>query len=301
MNLKDYLIFFRTPNLLMIIFIQLILKYVLFQKFNLTTTLDDFHFSILVASTVLIALAGYIINDINDIKTDLINKPTKVFVSKKLSHKNADTLFLVFNFLGLLAGYYLSYSINKVSFFAIFIIASLLSYLYSIKLKKYVLLKNLIVSFLVFLSVFIVGLYDIVPATSNYNNQDQWNVFNLVLKISVFAFLLTFLREIIKDLMDIEGDKKNNMRTLPIVIGIGKTKALIIITGIITLIAVAYFAISLYSTNQYVTYYLIGLVLIPLIYFILIISNTYTKKEFAKLSNLLKIIMLLGMFFVFLY
>ena len=301
MNLKDYLIFFRVPNLLMIIFIQLILKYVLFQKFNLTTTLDDFHFSILVASTVLIALAGYIINDVNDIKSDLINKPSKVFVSKKISLKNADILFLVFNFLGLLAGYYLSYSINKISFFAIFIIASLLSYLYSIKLKRYVLVKNLIVSFLVFLSVFIVGLYDIVPATSNYNNQDQWNVFNLVLKISIFAFLLTFLREIIKDLMDYDGDKKNKIKTLPIVIGIGKTKALAILAGLFTLIVVAYFAISIYSTNQYVSYYLIGLVLLPLIYFILKISNSSTKKEFLKLSNLLKIIMLLGMFFVFLY
>lgn len=301
MKIKDYLLFFRVPNLLMIVFIQVILKYVLFQKFNLTTSLDNFHFSILVISTVFIALAGYIINDIYDVKPDLINKPKKVFVSKKITQKSADTFFLVFNFMGLLLGYYLSYSINKISFFAIFIIASLLSYLYSIKLKKQFLFKNLIVSFLVFLGVFIVGLYDIVPATSNYNNQDQLNVFNLVLKISIFAFLLTLIREIVKDLVDIKGDKENKIRTLPIVIGIGKTKALSILIGIFTMVAVAYFAISFYSLYQYASYYLIGFVLLPLIYFILKVSSSSSKNEYTKLSNLLKIIMLLGILIVFFF
>ena len=113
----------------MIVLIQLLLKFVLFEKFDLTLALNTFQFSILVLSTVLIALAGYIINDLNDIKIDNINKPEMVFVGKKISKKGADTLFLIINFSGLLLGYYLSYSIDEISFFAVFIIASLLSYL----------------------------------------------------------------------------------------------------------------------------------------------------------------------------
>ena len=294
MQLKDYLIFFRVKNLLMIVLIQLFIKYILFNKFNLTLSLDNFQFSILVLSTVLIALAGYIINDLNDIKADKINKPQKVFAGKLLSVQKADTLFLIFNFIGLALGYYLSYSIDKISFFAIYIIASLLAYLYSIKLKKMLLVKNLVVSFLVFLSIFIVGLYDIVPATSAYNNLGQLNVFNLVFKISIFAFLLTLLREMIKDIEDMEGDKKTGIKSFPIVFSIGKTKIIIYIIAILTLASIDYFAINLYRSNTIASLYLLIVVSLPLVFFMVKLYRSKSKLEFNKLSNLLKIIMFLG-------
>ena len=295
MRLKNYFIFFRGKNLLMILLIQLLLKYILFEKFNLTLSLDNFHFALLVLSTILIALAGYIINDINDIKADKINKPLKVFAGKLLSMQKADTLFLIFNFVGLLLGYYISYSLDKISFFAIFIIASLLSYLYSIKLKKMVFTKNLIVSFLVFLGIFIVGLYDIVPSTSAYNNQGQLDVFNLVLKISVFAFLLTLLREIVKDIEDVEGDKKAGIKSLPIVLSIHKTKIIIYGIAILTLASIDYFAINLYKSNTIASLYLLIVVSLPLLYFMVKLYGSKSKLEFHKLSKLLKIIMILGM------
>ncbi len=294
MRLKDYFIFFRVKNLLMIILIQVLIKYILFAKFNLTLSLDNFHFSVLVLSTVLIALAGYIINDLNDVKEDNINKPQKVFVGKLVTKQRADNLFLALNFTGLLLGYYLSYSIDEISFFAIYIIASLLSYLYSIKLKKMLLIKNLIVAFLVFLSIFIVGLYDIVPATSAYNNQGQLDVFNLVLKISVFAFLLTFLREIVKDIEDLEGDKKVGIKSLPLVLSINKVKIIIFAIALLTLVFIDYFAFNLYKTKTIASLYLLIIVSIPLLYFMIKLKNAKKKLEFNKLSTLLKIIMLLG-------
>ena len=295
MQLKDYFIFFRVKNLLMIVLVQLLVKYVLFDKFNVTLSLDNFHFSLLVLSTVLIALAGYLINDLNDIKADKINKPLKVFTGTLLSTQKVDTLFLIFNFIGLLLGYYISYSIDKISFFAIFIIASLLSYLYSIKLKKMLLIKNLIVSFLVFLSIFIVALYDIVPATSSYNNQGQLDVFNLVFKISVFAFLLTLLREIVKDIEDVEGDKKAGIKSFPIVFSIAKTKIIIYLIAILTLVSIDYFAFNLYEINMIASLYLLIIVSLPLIYFMVKLYGAKSKLQFNKLSKLLKIIMFLGM------
>ncbi len=283
----------------MIVLIQLLIKYVLFGKFYLTLSLDNFHFSILILSTVLIALAGYIINDINDIKADKVNKPKKVFVGKSISKQRADNLFLIFNFIGLLLGYYLSYSLDKISFFSIFIIASLLSYLYSIKLKKMIFLKNLIVSFLVFLSIFIVGLYDIVPGTSAYNNQSQFDVFNLVFKLAVFAFLLTLLREIVKDIEDMKGDKIIGIRSLPIVLSIDKVKIIIYVISLITLVSIDYFAFTLFKVNYFASLYLLTIVSIPLLYFMVKIYKSKTKFEFNKLSNLLKIIMLLGILTIF--
>jgi 4-hydroxybenzoate polyprenyltransferase len=283
----------------MIVLIQLLIKYVFFNKFNVTLSLDNFHFSLLVISTVLIALGGYIINDLNDIKADKINKPPKVFVGRLLTKQKADYLFLIFNFIGLLLGYYISYSIDKISFFAIYIIASLLSYLYSIKLKKMLLIKNLIVSFLVFLSIFIVALYDIVPATNAYNNQGQLEVFNLLFKISIFAFLLTLLREMIKDIEDIEGDKKAGIKSLPIVFSINKTKIIIYAITILTLVSIDYFAINLYIFNAIASLYLLIVVSLPLIYFMVKLYMSKSKREFNKLSKLLKIIMFLGMLTIF--
>ena len=164
----------------------------------------------------------------------------------------------------------------------------------SIKLKKMLLVKNLIVAFLVFLSIFIVGLYDIVPATSAYNNQGQLDVFNLVLKISIFAFLLTFLREIVKDIEDLKGDKEVGIKSLPLVLSINKSKIIIFVIALLTLVSIDYFAFNLYKTNTIASFYLLIIVSLPLLYFMIKLKGSKTKPEFNKLSKLLKIIMLLG-------
>ena len=294
MRIKDYLTFFRWKNLLIIILIQFLLKFVLFQKFNLSTSLNNLHFYLLTFSTICIAIAGYIINDINDVRADEINKPNKVFVGNKISFSKANNLFLVLNSIGLLVGFYLTIYINKNSFFIIYIIASLLLYRYAVDLKKRLIISNMTVSFVVFLSIVIVAIFDLVPATNNYNNQSQIQVFNIVLVISAFAFFLTLLREIVKDLEDIEGDKKIKAKTLPIVYNENVTKIILVILGVIPLLGIIYFAYSLFETNQYLTYYLIAFVSLPLLYFLVKIFNSNTKEAYHKLSGLLKVIMLLG-------
>ncbi|NOQ92904.1 MAG: prenyltransferase, partial [Flavobacteriaceae bacterium] len=104
MKLKDYFNFFRWKNLMIIILIQVLIKFNLFQKFELSTTLDNIHFGILVLSIICVAIAGYIINDVHDVEADKINKPNKVYVSKKISVKKANNLFVIINSIGLLLG-----------------------------------------------------------------------------------------------------------------------------------------------------------------------------------------------------
>lgn len=299
MGLKDYLIFFRWKNLLMIILIQLIIKYVLFQKFELSTSLDNLHYILLIIATLFIAIAGYIINDVQDIEADKINKPSKVFVGKKISVAKANNLFIVINSVGLLLGFYLSIYIDKNSFFIIFILVSFLLYRYAIDLKKKLILGNITVAFIVFLSIMIVGFIDIVPVTNNYNNTIQFQVFKILLIISGFAFMLTLLREIIKDLEDKKGDKKINAKTMAIVFGDKKTKNILVFLNIIPLIGISYIAYTLYKTSLYTSIYLIVFVNLPLLYFMLKTTQSKTKKDFQKISNLLKIIMLLGILSIF--
>lgn len=300
MKIKDYLNFFRWKNILMIILIQLLIKSVLFQKFNINYTLDTLHFTLLTISTVFIAIAGYIINDIQDVEADLINKPDKVYAGKKISIPKANNLFLTFNSIGVLLGFYLSIYISKNSFFIIFIISSLLLYRYAIDLKKKLVIGNLTVAFVVFLSIFIVVIFDIVPATNTYNNQTQIQVSKLVFILSCFAFFLTLLREIIKDLEDKKGDLKIAAKTLPIVFGDNKTKKIVFVLSFIPLFFLLYFAYTLYKENILAALYLTIIVASPLCYFIWKINRSNTKKDYHNLSNLLKIIMLLGILSVFL-
>ena len=301
MQIKDYLVFFRWKNLLMIVLVQVLIKFVLFQKFELNVTLDLLHFILLVLSSVLIAMAGYIINDINDIKADEINKPDKVFVGKKIPFKTANNLFLICNSLGLLIGFYLTIYIHKNSFFIIYIIISLLLYRYAIDLKKRYIINNIVVSIVVFLSILIVPIFDIVPATNALNRDSQIVIFKLVFIISIFAFFLTWIREILKDIEDIEGDKKINSKTIPIVNGVQKTKSVLIAMSVLTFIAVTYFVYQMYQTNTIVSIYLLVFVSLPLLYFAFKLKISNTKKEYHQLSNLLKAIMLLGILSILLY
>ncbi len=295
MRIKDYFTFFRWKNLLMIFLIQAMIKFILFQKFDLNTSLDIFHFFILTFSTVFIAMAGYVINDINDIKADEINKPDRVFVGKMLSYKKANNLFLILNSLGLLLGFYLTIYIHKNSFFIIYIITSLLLYRYAIDLKKRYIIGNVIVSFIIFLSIIIVPVFDIVPVTNSFNKDSQIIIFNVVLIIAAFAFFLTLIREIVKDMEDIEGDKKIKAKTIPIVNGQQRTKLVLIALSTILFLAINYFIFTIYDTNILVSVYLLVFVSLPLLYFMLRIQKATNKKQFHQWSNFLKLVMLLGM------
>jgi len=294
MNSIDYLNFFRWKNILMILLVQYLFKYVLFEKLNIEVSLDHMHFALLAISTSFIAIAGYIINDINDVKADIINKPEKLFVDKKITRIKAQKLFIGFNSVGLLLGMYLSYHIHHTAYFIIYILTSLLLHQYAIQLKKRFLIGNLIISFIVFFCIMMVAVFDVAPATNLYNIESQQKMFDLFFLYAGFGFSLTFLREIVKDIEDIEGDKAIGAKSFPIVIGQHKTKLLLIITTVLLVIALSYIAYFIFNEHRNVSLYLSILVSLPLLYFILKLGKAKKKSDFHTLSGVLKIIMLLG-------
>jgi len=294
MTPKDFLNFIRWKNVLIITLIMLLIKFVLFERFELSMALDRYHYALLTLSTLCVAIAGYIINDIYDTKADKINKPHRLFVGKKITRESAYNLFIAFNSAGLLIGMYLSYHVGHTSYFIIYVITSLLLYQYAKYLKKKFLLGNVLVSFVVFLSILLPVVFDLLPVTSELNEREQMVAFRLVSLFAIFGFFMTLVREIVKDMEDVKGDLAINVRSLPVVLGTGRTKAILTATTALLLLAVGYFAYLLIELEPYASAYLSIFVAVPLLYFIFDLWKAGDKKELHRSSSILKIIMLFG-------
>lgn len=291
----------RWKNLVMMALMQCLIKYGLFLPFGVSTSLNTFNFFILIISTLCIASAGYIINDIYDVETDFINKPEKIIIGKSLSEKTAYNLFIILNVLGVGIGFYLSYTIGKSELFALFVIISALLYVYASYLKHSFLIGNIVISALVGLSILIVGIFELIPSMTAQNQGIQLAFFRILLDYAIFAFIINFIREITKDIEDIDGDYKSGMHTLPIVIGRERASKVLIVLSFIPLLAVIYYLNNnLYKQPIAVVYYLI-FIIAPLIYLCILMFHAKTKKDFHDISKLLKIVMLFGMLSILLY
>jgi len=291
MKLAAFLRLVRWKNLLLIIYLQILLKFYLFSVFELKTNINEFQFVILLLSLILITSAGYIVNDIFDLKSDLINKPQKVIVANQFSVENAQRLYLITNTLGIVLGIGLSLSIQKPTFAFIFIGASLLLYFYSKKLKSIPLIGNISVSLLVAFSIIILCLFDLNFAIQN---EAQQLVIYIILLLSGFAFFINLVREIVKDIEDIKGDYNMKMNTLPILFGIARTKKIAAFLCLFPLVLLLIIVVKYASIYKYTALYLLLFTLVPLLYVAIKLLSVKTKKDFKKLSVFLKIIMFLG-------
>jgi len=298
--MMKYLKLIRFQNLLMIALMQCIIRYGFLKLQKVELALADWQFALLVLSTIFIAAGGYIINDIMDQETDSINRPNQVIVGRSISESMAYNLYFGFTIAGALIGFYLSNLIYRDNFFGIFIITSLLLYIYATSFKQIAVIGNILVSLALALSVIIVGLFDIIPATDQVNRFQMMLWLELLFDYAVFAFLLNFIREIIKDLEDIKGDYNQGMRTLPIVIGVSRTaKVVAVITVIATVILLWYINNHLMNSGLYIaTIYALVFLVSPLIFAVVKVWTAATQKEFHLLSNVLKAIIFFGILFI---
>lgn len=289
----------------MIALVQLLIKYALFEPFlkntELTITLNGFGFGLLVLSTLCIAAAGNIINDIYDIETDLVNRPSKVIVGKSMSEKTAYTLFISLNSVGVLIGFYLSNLVGRSGFFAIFVMISALLYVYASYLKQSILLGNIVVSVLVSLSILIVGLFELIPVITAQNQTTQLTFFKILLDYALFAFSINLIREMVKDLEDIDGDYKSGLKTLPIVFGRGRASKAVFALTLLPLFGSIYYVVTYLFKFEVIIAYFVILIIAPLIYIAVKSYNAKTKKHYRHISNMLKLVMLLGMLSILLY
>lgn len=291
----------RFPNLIIIVLTQYLLQYLIlipaFHEVGLSPLLSHFHFSIFVFSTILIAAGGYIINDLEDYEIDLLNKPEKVIINQFIPEQNAWKLYWGISLLGFFISLYLAFHVENLPLIFIYPIAVFLLFIYSKSLKKSVLWGNLIVSIF---CAFVAGIVIFAE------RENVWEMKGLGAEISkififylLFAFFSTLFREIIKDIEDEEGDRKNGCQTLPIVFGKTTAKWVGIFFGNVLLLTLGYW-LFLKKENGFdvgIIYILVGIIF-PLIFSIFKFYLAKTKKEFHLLSQISKYIMLSGILYL---
>jgi len=299
--MQSILSLIRWKNLLMIALVQLLIKYALLESFGVTITLNGFGFSLLIIATLCLAAGGNIINDIFDQDTDAVNKPKKVIVGKSISEKTAYSLFIGFNVVGVLIGFYLSHLVGRSGFFALFVIVSGLLYIYASYLKQMILVGNIVISALIALSIIMVGLFELLPAITPQNQETQLTFFKIILDYALFAFCINLIRELVKDIEDIDGDYKVGMNTLPIAIGRSRATHVTLALTFIPLAAVIYYVITYLYHNLWIVGYFLIFIIAPLIYVIIRLFQAKLKSDYNFISSLLKIIMLFGMLSLLIY
>ncbi len=295
----------RWPNLVFIALTQLLFYYCIivpslpesyFQQFR---SLIPAVFYILVTASVLIAAAGYIINDYFDINIDLVNKPSKMVVQKIIKRRWAIFFHLALTFAGLVLSTYVAFKTSFIIIAGNFVCALLL-WVYSTTFKKKLLSGNIIISGLTAWTVMVLyfATNNAVTATSSLPPDiatGMHRIYKFAALYAGFAFIISLIREVIKDIEDKEGDARYNCKTMPIVWGVPASKVfvgvwLVVLAGALLIVQFYVIQIGWWMSALYVLLF----VIIPLVWILKQFYVAQTSKQYHQVSNAVKLVMLTG-------
>jgi len=287
----------RPLNLLIVALLQYLLYYQV-----LIPTLDDprltaVTFAGFVLSGVLLTASGYLINDYYDYAGDQINK--KDWHSLTQSQLLTATVITVS--IGALLSLWVAYSIHALLYVSIYLLAAVLLYSYSAWGKRQPLIGNLMVAAFCGLSITVLLLAE-WPALSlalETTPSPSTHVVNLILGLSIFAFMITLVREMVKDVQDIHGDRAQGYNTLPIKSGIPRTKLMILWYIGLTLILAISWAFSQWNNQSLIAnlYFAIS-VIGSLAYLLYRSTHLHGNETYGQVSTLCKYVIVLGMGYV---
>ncbi|MGJ8736086.1 geranylgeranylglycerol-phosphate geranylgeranyltransferase [Zobellia laminariae] len=270
----------RGYNILMVVLAQYLASiYILAHQLPVREVVFDLNLFIIVVSSALVIASGYIINNFYDAEKDLINKPRKSMIDRFVGQQFKLTTYFILNFLAVIAASYVSF--KAVFFFSAYIFGI---WLYSHKLKRLPFIGNFVSATLAIAPFFAVFVY--------YKNFE-----NVIFVHAMFLFLLILAREMIKDLENLKGDLVQNYKTIPILYGGRVSKILISILIVLTLIPSL--LLILRFDVGYMNYYFMASVVL-LILFLVLLFKSKSKKEYVWLHNILKLIIIVGVFSILL-
>ncbi|GAK93996.1 hypothetical protein JCM19298_471 [Nonlabens ulvanivorans] len=284
----------RWPNVLMTILTQLVIVYAILNPSGVDLALNWWQLTLLILSTALLTAGGNVVNDIQDVEIDKVNKPEKVLVGKVISENKAFTIYAVLTVIAVIAGFVLSNSLDKPIMATVFVFIAFVLYIYATTLKSMLLLGNLLISILVGLVIMITGVFELYPVITPVNQGAQQVMLKILFDFAIGAFLINLAREWVKDCEDINGDHSGGRNTLAIAIGRIRAARVvsIFLLGVIALF-VWYIYNYLYQ-NQIALFYFVFIIIAPLMYVMLRLWSSEKTAQFTLLSMILKIVLFAG-------
>jgi 4-hydroxybenzoate polyprenyltransferase len=310
MNTPKITHLFRPINLLIIGLTMYFLRWGLLKpmlkfisnqvELEIVSQITELWFALLVLSVVLIAAGGYIINDIRDIKEDKLNHGNNP-VGKLISAETATKWYQVTTILGLALGFGIGSYLGNYNLGIIQLTAAISLWFYSNYFKTEFVIGNLVVAFVLALVPLLVGIYEVTLIQVAYTNKvtlfKDFN-FNFLaywfMGYAGFVFLISWAREVLKDIEDMEGDRQIGARTLPIQWGANAGKILVSLIYVVVLYALYYVKLE-FLTDPISASFIIALIILILFNLVTMWLN---KEVLFKPSSWNKILSLIGVFYL---
>jgi len=315
--MKQILAFFRlirSLNVFFIVFTQCLFHYSVIvpvlRNAGIQPSMSNRLFGLLVLASAFIAAAGYVINDYFDINIDLINRPERLVVEKIIKRRSAILWHWLLSGIGVSLSFYIGWQLHHTIYLGLAnLLCVLLLWLYSTVFKKKLLIGNFVISLLTAWVVFI--LYSIEAGRYLLSDVDpvQLAAFSTVFKFTVlyggFAFMITLVREVVKDMEDMGGDARYGCSTLPIVYGIRASKIFVMtwLSVMVAGIALLQFYFIPYNWWLSIAYNFL-FILFPLLRVMSLVKKAMLQNDFHRISQWIKFIMFAGicsMSFIYYY
>jgi 4-hydroxybenzoate polyprenyltransferase len=294
----------RWPNLVMIAVTQVLFYFSLVEPLyhkGIHTHFEKLHFLLLIIASVLIAAAGYIINDYFDLNIDQVNKPERTVIDKIIKRRWAIVMHIFFSFTGVVISFYIDLN-SAIFWLGISNLACVfLLFGYSISLKKKLLWGNMLISVL---TAWVVIVSFLCYYNSFYCEDCDKTYLNLYnnrfIRISFlyagFAFVISLIREVVKDLEDMDGDVRYGCKTMPIAWGIPASKVFVAVwlVVLIGMIGIVQFYVLQFGWIWSAVYCIL-LIIAPLIWILTKLFKAQVPKDYHQLSTVIKFVMLAGL------
>ena len=270
---------------------QLVFRYLFLTQSYIDLALTDFNYLLLVLSTVCIAAGGAVMQHIMNQEEDEIKQPKHRLVGTTITEAAAYNWYISLTIVGVGIGFYLANVIYKPTFASLFVLVATLLYVQATNLKQISLVSNCITALLVAISIAVIALFDIFPATDISNKVRMSEVFGILIDYTVLGFGLTLIKELLHDLKNKETDDMLGNNTVATRFGLIKAKSLVGLLLLVVLVAILFYCNAfLFELTIALSFILLTMVG-PLLFIGIKLITSTTRKEFALLERTLQVVL----------
>ena len=300
----NFLRLIRWPNLLIIAATMFLVRYSIvwpgLSPFGPEAITPMPLFILLVGAFMLIAAAGYIINDLSDTDVDSINKPDKMMIGKMISFRNANSLYLILNGFVVLIAAFLGYKLQSWRLTLILLMMIGLLYFYSRRYKRMNLIGNIVVAVASSMSLIIVWLTDFFYLSRREGLFEEASVSfpaitALLMAYTLFSFLTSMIREMVNDVEDVQGDTRYGCQTFPVVAGVRAARIFLLLMSVILLVLMFLWQYNLYLKTFYTAAIVLFVSDFLAVYLIILLARAREKQQFHYISGVVKLLMVSGL------